>query len=942
MQVDEKGLSVARSLLRYEREQRGWSQAKLAELVGSTPDNISRWERGVARPSPHFREQLCLLFEKNAEELGLLSGTRKEQETQQEQGIQKAGILDPLLPHLSAKSKTLVGRETFFFQLTEWCTNAPTPATSVLYGLPGVGKTALVCILAQHARIRETFHDGILWADLGPDARLTDHLSRWSRLLGVPTAELERAQGVEDWVKLLRLVIGERRLLLLLDDVWRLEDAAPFLQLAGANCIAVLTTRSPLLAVQIASQDGAMLVPELNEQEAVTLLSRFVPTLVMQEPEMVRFLLAQAGTLPLSLMLMGKYLASQSYSEQPRRIHKAVQALQDVEHRLTLSLPRSLLDPSSNVMLDVPLSLKSVIALSDHRLSPAAQEALRSLSVLPAKPSSFSEEIAGTLLAHPLEVLDELSDAGLLESNGVQRYMLHQTIADYARLDLEDDSAYLRLMEVGMNYLHTYAKNYGALEQERDLLGAAMDVAHRLAHRTTLIQGGRVLTPFLQAQHLYGQATEYLLWAYDAAEREADEEAVVDLSLQLGMAKEKEGDYEQAQQYLHRGLNLARQRKSKEHLSFLARLAYIAMKRGQLADARAFLQEGLVLASVHGDANAQCMLFTYYGQLYAIQDDLEQAESYVQRGLALLDAVDDAEKKCGLLRFVGMLHSLRGEYERAQQVFLEGLEVARQAHNEEVISFLLRQLGVVAGRRGKYRQTETYYREALALSEQTGSFEQTALLWMNLGLLALQQGHDSQAEAYLQEALVLAQRIGHAELIAASLINLSVLVYEMEAYDRAETICREALAFVQQVDTSKTNLCLVLCILTATKLKQNEMLQAADYLQEAMTIAEQVGTPDLWCAVYEVQGEYALTRQDVQQAAEAFRNLEKSAPKGDVLALSTAQYGLARVAAAQGRRREAQKQGRAVLYRWREMGYRRAKEVEAWVQSLSADMSVYS
>ena len=32
--------------LKTERELRGWSQAKVAEAVGSTPRNVSRWEQG--------------------------------------------------------------------------------------------------------------------------------------------------------------------------------------------------------------------------------------------------------------------------------------------------------------------------------------------------------------------------------------------------------------------------------------------------------------------------------------------------------------------------------------------------------------------------------------------------------------------------------------------------------------------------------------------------------------------------------------------------------------------------------------------------------------------------------------------------------------------------------------------------------------------------------
>ncbi len=58
--------------LKYERELRGWSQAKVAEEIGAQTSVINRWENGHVFPSPYYREKLCTLFEKDAQELGLI------------------------------------------------------------------------------------------------------------------------------------------------------------------------------------------------------------------------------------------------------------------------------------------------------------------------------------------------------------------------------------------------------------------------------------------------------------------------------------------------------------------------------------------------------------------------------------------------------------------------------------------------------------------------------------------------------------------------------------------------------------------------------------------------------------------------------------------------------------------------------------------------------
>jgi len=58
--------------LKRAREQHGWSQARVAEQIGTDAGNVSRWERGYSSPSPYYREKLSILFGKEVHELGLL------------------------------------------------------------------------------------------------------------------------------------------------------------------------------------------------------------------------------------------------------------------------------------------------------------------------------------------------------------------------------------------------------------------------------------------------------------------------------------------------------------------------------------------------------------------------------------------------------------------------------------------------------------------------------------------------------------------------------------------------------------------------------------------------------------------------------------------------------------------------------------------------------
>src|SRR5947209_7330346 len=81
---------VPNKKLKHERERRGLSQQRLAEILGTSFENISRWERGITSPQPHFREKLCKLFKKDAAALGLI-----DHEVSSE-------VINPLLETVSA------------------------------------------------------------------------------------------------------------------------------------------------------------------------------------------------------------------------------------------------------------------------------------------------------------------------------------------------------------------------------------------------------------------------------------------------------------------------------------------------------------------------------------------------------------------------------------------------------------------------------------------------------------------------------------------------------------------------------------------------------------------------------------------------------------------------------------------------------------------------
>src|SRR5579875_1015034 len=56
------GQQQGKRLLMQARLSRGWTQQQLADQLGTTPQTVSRWERGIATPGPYHRGKLSALF----------------------------------------------------------------------------------------------------------------------------------------------------------------------------------------------------------------------------------------------------------------------------------------------------------------------------------------------------------------------------------------------------------------------------------------------------------------------------------------------------------------------------------------------------------------------------------------------------------------------------------------------------------------------------------------------------------------------------------------------------------------------------------------------------------------------------------------------------------------------------------------------------------------
>ena len=129
--------------------------------------------------------------------------------------------------------------------------------TITITGAGGFGKTTTVTSLCYHPVVHDQFTDGFLFIELGPQA--TDASVKLRAIYDLLTDKQCDINVVEQKVNQLTWEYY-RNLLVIIDDVWHVEDAEPLVK-AFSNCKIILTTRMKDIEQFIPSQNSVTIGP---------------------------------------------------------------------------------------------------------------------------------------------------------------------------------------------------------------------------------------------------------------------------------------------------------------------------------------------------------------------------------------------------------------------------------------------------------------------------------------------------------------------------------------------------------------------------------------------------------------------------------------------------------------------------------------------------------
>jgi len=325
----------------------------------------------------------------------------------------------------------IIGRETVLTDLKQRLgipDSNQKQAVTVIEGWPGVGKSTTIAALAHDPDVWDAYPDGVLWTSLGETPSLHAELMRWGE--GLRLISSGKVPPLEELTSQIAAALRNRRMLLIVDDVWQADHFIPF-RVAGHQSATMISSRlSQVARVLAPTASDVYRLPQLSSDSSLLLLSRLAPQAVEQFREAAIELVSDLEGLPLAIQVAGRLL------------HEEMQMGWGVEHLIAeLRSGARLLgeqapsDVLPAIAVDSSPTIAALLQRSTRSLDAETLTRFALLGLFIPKPATFDLGAMAALweINDPRPTVRTLVNRGLLEPLTGGRFQMHALLVLHAK-----------------------------------------------------------------------------------------------------------------------------------------------------------------------------------------------------------------------------------------------------------------------------------------------------------------------------------------------------------------------------------------------------------------------------------------------------------------------------------------------------------------------------
>src|SRR5947209_4925285 len=747
--------------LRQERDNRSWTQAKVADQIGVGQKTVSRWERAKRKPTPYEQQKLCKLFDISLEEFGFVDQQPKAIEEQQpRRPLHEQELPFPPVWNIPFQIPLFVGREDILQQLHDALLSGKTTIlTQAISGLGGIGKTVTAVKYAFQYRQE---YDAVLWIDADSRERLISGLVNIAFELNLPEKRLKEPNriitAVGQWMK------DHAYWLLILDNVENIVAVNELLPTARRGHI-LLTTRTQATGEFMFNIELGNMTPE----EGALLLLRKADILTSAEPleaafvsdrELAKYISRLMDGLPLALDQAGAYIKTRGY-----RLSDYIELYQ--ERHMELLKWRS--PTRIGERYEYPHSVATTWSLSFEKVeqtSPAAVDLLRFYTFL--HPDAIPEDMAiagsselGSHLQHVTnrfafgEVIAELRKFSLVRHQiGQNTVSIHRLVQAVFK-DRMDEPTQREWAErtIRAVYKTTSSVEFDTLQEFERYISHVQACAALIEDFNFEFEEAVYLLyitgVYLQERAWYTMAEPYLEQALGISKRKFGSMSIMTLhcSNHLAMVYQEQGKYDQAKTQFEQAREISENVWGSGHYntaSCLHNLAHLARLQGDYIRAESLYQHALDVRqnTLEPDYPHIAVSLNGLATLYQEQGMYDQAEPLFEQALMIRQkqlSSEDLELAASYNNLANIYLYQYKEYDQVESLSRRALEIFEKVLGKDHLlgGECLNTLAELYARQGKYDQAESLFLQSLTIRKKIlgSTHANVSQSLMNLGAL---------------------------------------------------------------------------------------------------------------------------------------------------------------------------------------------------------------
>lgn len=712
------------------------------------------------------------------------------------------GTLSPIVSTAPSPLATFIGRKDELETICNYLVLDKPNKRIVLYGMGGVGKTAIALEVAK--RLKAEFPGGIFWGALHDHAgNPRQILYTWGRAC---TDDLLAEFDLNSLAAYVRNLLSARLInygaMLVVCDHLQKDWIAGYQIIANAvpaDVPIIVTIQEREIAESIGSE--IIGVDSFEQDEALQLFSTHVGrTAVETESEPTRNLLASIGHHPLAVEIAGRRLKFQ--------LQKPGHSIAKFHHALLNNTFKELVLPGTP-------SLATIFSSTYKLLSTSTQTIFHCLGVFVAGPVTIegTAAIATVDQTTAEAALDLLVAAGLLEwSQNPGEYTIHPLLRRYTKLLLEHSTNAETRRKSHLHYCLDFIRRntqFAASSHDRlenmlpDLISAIGFAQSNQLHKEIVAFADLLYTTssFLEIRSYVHEAEQLLKGAIASCQALKDRNREARHLSNLGNVYLDTGRLEQAFESYHKALLYAHDGGDQQlEIDILISLGREHRALEKLDEAHDYFQKALTIANRINDRRSQDIIFGNLGNIHLSLSHFDKAIEYYDRSREIAREVADHRSEGVTLGNLARLYQMKGKLDIAVKYYAQASSISKQVGDRRSMGAWLGGLGDIHSELKQWEQAHHYYSEALTLARQTVDIRREGILIGNLGIVYEKQANTKQAIQCYRSALEIAQKIDDGTSERVWLNNLGAIHCQLGNPEQALGYLTQALELASSQD----------------------------------------------------------------------------------------------------------------------------------------------